>query len=135
MRRPSAIDVRKSSSLLFVCYSLLTVTLCGYEQGSYFLFDLLSSSEQTPKSGRLALNDDLFNEENATSVLASDKRSLSEFEFDPQKNFSFSQNSTFMDPSAFVFLNPVVDEDLPVETFSFGLSQNEPTDATSENEN
>ncbi|MEM1222448.1 MAG: hypothetical protein AAGH40_06760, partial [Verrucomicrobiota bacterium] len=114
----------KSFQLLFVFFLLLAVPLSGYEQGSYFLFDLISSSEETPQKGRLALNVDLFVEEDSNSVLADNQKPTSEFEFDHRENFSFSQTSTFSNTNTFVFLDPLVKQDLPIETFSFSSVQN-----------
>ena len=63
---------------------ILMVYLCSvhsYEQGSYFIFDIIESAEQTPTKGRLAITVEALAQAKTKSATA-EEIECSEFEID-----------------------------------------------------
>ncbi len=84
---------------------ILMVYLCSvhsYEQGSYFIFDIIESAEATPTSGRLAIPAEALTHAKTKSAIAEEIK-YSEFEIDFNETIQLktSADSVFvLDPVA-----------------------------------
>ena len=84
---------------------ILMVSLCSvhsYEQGSYFVFDIIESAETTPTKGRLAIPADSLAQAKTKSATAVEIK-RSEFEIDLKETIQpkTSADSAFeLDPMA-----------------------------------
>ncbi|MEM8867966.1 MAG: hypothetical protein AAGC73_06830 [Verrucomicrobiota bacterium] len=96
--------------------------LSAYEQGSYFIFEIVQDVTTAEQGARLSVSADLFAEEKASGLLAETNQENSEFEFRPEENFGLGQASGFGTNQNFS-LGTEETEVAPIQMIDFSLTQ------------